>query len=391
MASKLRYRSQYWFNDPSNIEATALYCAWHMNDGSTREELQSGKPIIGISQSGSDLTPCNKIHRQTVEAAKRGVKDAGGIPFVFPVHPIRESTRWPAASLDRNLAAMALIEILQEYPIDGVVFTTGCDGTTLASLMAAVVVNLPAIVLSGGPMLNGHFEGQRAGFGTTIREARRRLEAGQWTESQFFDAIVASAPSLGHCNTMGAALTMNSVSEALGMSLTGSAAIPAAYQERLQNAFETGKRAVELTEQNIRPLDILGREAFENAIVTLSAIGGSSSAHQHLTAVARHAGIDLPDALWMEKGYTVPLIANLQPVGEFLGEDFHRAGGVPAVMAELCKAGLLNGNSMTVGGRPLAACLKGHAIKDERVIRPFGRPLRAAPWQHVNGEDEAGA
>ena len=374
--SKRRYRSQYWFDNPDNLEMTALYCAWHMNDGTTREELQSGKPIIGIAQSGSDLTPCNKIHRQTVEAARKGVFDAGGTPFVFPSFPLQESTARPTAHLYRNLAALTLIEILHAYPIDGVILTTGCDKTTPSALMAAATVNLPAIVLSGGPMLNGHFEGKLSGSGMAIWEARRRLKAGEYDETQFFDAVVSSTPSLGHCNTMGTASTMNSVAEALGMSLTGSAIIPAPYREREANAYETGRRAVEITEQNIRPLDILTREAFENTIVTLAAIGGSTNAQQHLAAIAAHAGVELPEALWMEKGYHVPLLVNLQPAGEYLGEDFFRAGGVPAVMGELHRAGLLHSEAMTISGKTVAEAVEGHKITEPAVIRTFDNPLQ---------------
>ena len=351
--TKRKYRSQLWFSNPDNLHMTANYVAWYLNDGTPREKLQSGKPIIGISQSGSDLTPCNKIHRETAEEAKRGIEDAGGVGFIFPLHPIQENARRPTAHLDRNLAALALVEILHGYPLDGVVLTTGCDKTTPASVMGAATANLPAIVLSGGPMLNGYFEGKRSGSGMAIWEARRRVGAGEWTEEQFFDSIAASAPSLGHCNTMGTALTMNSMSEALGLSLPGGAAIPAPYPERLQNAYETGTRIVELVEQDIKPTDILTLEAFENAIVALSAIGGSTNAQQHLTAMARHAGIQLPEDIWMRKGYEVPLLVNLQPAGEYLGEDFFKAGGLPAVMGELDRAGLLNSDAMTVSGKTM--------------------------------------
>jgi dihydroxy-acid dehydratase len=372
---KLRYRSQYWFNNPDDPEMTALYCAWQMNDGTTREELQSGKPIIGIAQSGSDITPCNKIHRQTVEMAKKGVIEAGGIPFVFPSFPLQETTARPTAHLYRNLAAMTLIEILYAYPIDGVILTTGCDKTTPSALMAAATVNLPAIVLSGGPMLNGHFEGKLSGSGMAVWEARRRLKTGEMNEDQFFDAVASSAPSLGHCNTMGTASTMNSMAEALGMSLTGSAIIPAPYGARQANAYWTGRRAVEITEQNIRPRDILTRAAFENAIVTLAAIGGSTNAHQHLTAIARHAEVELPPSVWTDKGYHVPLLVNLQPAGAYLGEDFYQAGGVPAVMHELLDAGLLNADAMTISGKRVKDAVAETTITNKDVIRPFSEPL----------------
>lgn len=371
-----RFRSQNWFNDPDNFEMSALYCAWHMNDGTTREELQSGKPIIGIVQSGSDLTPCNKIHRQTVEAARDGVRNAGGIPFVFPGFPLQETTARPTAHLYRNLAAMVLIEVLHAYPIDGVIFTTGCDKTVPSALMAAASVDLPSVVLSGGPMLNSYFEGRRSGSGMAVWEARRKLKAGSFTEEQFFEAVAASTPSLGHCNTMGTALTMNAMAEALGMSLTGSAAIPAVYRERMRNAFETGRRAVAVTIEDLRPRAVMSRTAFENAIVALSAIGGSTNAHQHLTAIARHCGIELAPETWTDKGYRVPLLVNLQPAGSYLGEDFFRAGGVPAVMGELLRAGLLDGEARTIGGARLAEAVGDRTIADTDVIRPFARPLQ---------------
>ncbi len=374
--TKRKYRSQLWFSNPDNLHMTANYVAWYLNDGTPRERLQSGKPIIGISQSGSDLTPCNKIHRETVEEAKRGIEEAGGVPFVFPLHPIQDNARRPTAHRDRNLAAMALVEILHGYPLDGVVLTTGCDKTTPASVMGAATANLPAIVLSGGPMLNGYFEGKRSGSGMAVWEARRRVGAGEWTEEQFFDSIAASAPSLGHCNTMGTALTMNSMSEALGLSLPGSAAIPAPYSERLQNAYETGKRIVELVEQDVKPTDILTLEAFENAIVALSAIGGSTNAQQHLTAMARHAGIRLPDDIWMRKGYEVPLLVNLQPAGEYLGEDFYKAGGLPAVMGELERAGLLNSDALTVSGKTMGENIGTVKSSDEDIIKPFSNPVK---------------
>lgn len=374
--TKRKYRSQLWFDNPDNLHMTANYVAWYLNDGTPREKLQSGKPIIGISQSGSDLTPCNKIHRQTAEEAKRGIEEAGGVGFIFPLHPIQENARRPTAHLDRNLAAMALIEILHGYPLDGVVLTTACDKTTPASVMGAATANLPAIVLSGGPMLNGYFEGKLSGSGMAVWEARRRVGAGEWTEEQFFDSIAASTPSLGHCNTMGTALTMNSMSEALGLSLPGSAAIPAPYEERMENAYETGKRIVELVEQDVKPTDILTLEAFENAVVALSAIGGSTNAQQHLVAMARHAGVRLPDDIWMRKGYEVPLLVNLQPAGEYLGEDFYKAGGLPAVMGELERAGLLNSDVLTVTGKTMGENIGAVTSSNEDVIKPFSQPVK---------------
>ena len=375
-ASKRRLRSQDWFDNPDHIDMTALYLERFMNYGITPEELRSGRPIIGIAQSGSDLTPCNRHHLDLAKRVRDGIRDAGGIPIEFPTHPIFENCKRPTAALDRNLAYLGLVEVLYGYPLDGVVLTTGCDKTTPSALMAASTVNIPAIVLSGGPMLDGWHEGELAGSGTVIWRSRRKLAAGEIGEEEFMEAALASAPSIGHCNTMGTASTMNAMAEALGMSLTGCAAIPGAYRERGQMAYRTGRRAVELVLEDIKPSDVLTREAFLNAIRVNSAIGGSTNAQPHLAAMAKHAGAELYPDDWQAHGFDIPLLANVQPAGAYLGERFHRAGGVPAVMWELLRAGKLNGSCPTVTGRTMAENLKGREATDREVIRPFAEPLK---------------
>ncbi|MBZ5495640.1 MAG: dihydroxy-acid dehydratase family protein [Acidobacteriia bacterium] len=371
-----KLRSRRWFDNPDNPGMTALYLERYMNYGLTREELQAGKPIIGIAQSGSDLTPCNRHHLKLAERVREGIREAGGIAFEFPVHPIQETGKRPTASLDRNLAYLGLVEILYGYFIDGVVLTTGCDKTTPSQLMAAATVDIPAIVLSGGPMLNGWFRGERAGSGTIIWKARQMLAAGEIDREQFMDMVASSAPSPGHCNTMGTALTMNSLAEALGMSLPGCAAIPAPNKGRAQMAYETGRRIVEMVWEDLRPSKIMTRAAFENAIVVNSAIGGSTNAPIHINAIARHIGIKLDNDDWERIGYNIPLLVNLQPAGEYLGEEFYRAGGVPAVVNELLKAGKIRKNALTVNGRTLAENCRCTGILDEKVICPYKRPLK---------------
>jgi dihydroxy-acid dehydratase len=353
----------------------ALYLERFMNYGITADELRCGKPIIGIAQSGSDLAPCNRIHLELAHRVRAGIRDAGGIPMEFPVHPIFENCRRPTAALDRNLAYLGLVEILHGYPIDAVVLTTGCDKTTPSGIMAASTVDIPAIVLSGGPMLDGWHEGELAGSGTVIWRSRRKLGAGEITEEEFLQAATASAPSAGHCNTMGTASTMNAIAEGLGMSLPGNAAIPAPYRERGQMAYETGRRAVEIAYEDLRPSRILTREAFLNAIALTTAIGGSSNAQPHLVAMARHAGVEITPDDWM-LGYDLPLLVNMQPAGKYLGERFHRAGGVPAVVSELLAAGKLHGGVMTVTGRSLAENVAGREAVDREVIFPFDAPLK---------------
>jgi len=373
---KHRFRSQAWFDDREHIDMMALYLERFMNYGLTPKELTSGKPIIGIAQSGSDLTPCNRIHVDLATRVKEGIRDAGGIPMEFPTHPIFENCRRPTAALDRNLAYLGLVEILHGYPIDSVVLTTGCDKTTPAAIMAASTVDIPAIVLSGGPMLDGHFEGELVGSGTVIWRSRRRLGAGQITEQEFLDAAAASAPSPGHCNSMGTASTMNAVAETLGLSLPGCSAIPAPYRERGQMAYETGRRAVEMAYEDLKPSKILSRESFYNAITAIAALGGSTNAQPHLTAMARHAGFDLHPQDWMKYGHDIPLLLNMQPAGKYLGERFHRAGGVPAVLHELLEAGKLHADAMTVTGKPLRENLRGRASKDREMITTYAKPLR---------------
>src|SRR6056297_3084761 len=363
-----RYRSQEWFDNPNNPGMTALYLERYQNQTFTQGELQAEKPIIGIAQTGSDLVPCNKIHVFLMDRIKAGIRDAGGIPIEFPTHPIQETGRRPTAALDRNLAYLSLVELLHGYPIDGVVLTTGCDKTTPAQLMGAATVDIPAIALNGGPMLDGWYKGQRAGSGTIVWESRRLLSEGRIDYDEFMSRVCASAPSLGHCNTMGTASTMNAMAEALGMALPGAAAIPAPFRERMEMAYLTGRRIVEMVHEGLKPSDILTREAFENAIVVNSAIGGSTNAPPHLQAIARHVGVALDVTDWQTHGHDLPLLVNLQPAGEYLGESFFRAGGVPAVMGELLAAGQLDGTVMTASGKPLLQALDGARSKDRDVI-----------------------
>src|SRR4051794_10393516 len=345
---KRRLRSQSWFNNPDDPGATALYFERYLNFGFTRAELTSGRPIIGIAQTGSDLSPCNRHHLELAQRIRDGIRDAGGIALEFPCHPIQETGKRPTAALDRNLSYLSLVEVLFGYPLDGVVLTTGCDKTTPAAIMAAATVNIPAIVLSGGPMLNGWWRGERAGSGTVIWWARQEHAAGRLSYKEFIDLVAASAPSIGHCNTMGTASTMNALAEALGMSLPGCAAIPAPYRERAQIAYDTGRRAVEIVHEDLKPSDILTRKAFENAIVACSAIGGSTNAPIHINAIARHIGLALATEDWESVGYDVPLLVNMQPAGKYLGEEYFRAGGLPAVMRQLFKAGKGHADALTI-------------------------------------------
>lgn len=372
---KTRFRSQDWFDNKEHIDLTALYLERFMNYGITPEELRSGKPIIGIAQSGSDLAPCNRIHVELAARVKDGIRAAGGIPIEFPSHPIFENCRRPTAALDRNLAYLGLVEILYGYPIDGVVFTTGCDKTTPSSLMAASTVDIPSIVLSGGPMLDGWHNNELVGSGTVIWRSRKRLAAGEIDEEEFLNLAMSSAPSAGHCNTMGTALTMNSVAEALGMSLTGCAAIPAPYRERGQIAYRTGERIVKMVYEDLVPSRILTRAAFINAMKLIAAIGGSTNAQPHLMAIAKHAGVEINAQDWNDLARPIPLLANVQPAGEFLGERFHRAGGVPAVLWELLEAGELDGDVLTVSGHLLKNNLQGKQSSDRAVIKAFDAPM----------------
>jgi xylonate dehydratase len=381
-----RLRSQDWFDNPDHIDMAALYLERFMNYGLTPEELRAGRPIIGIAQSGSDLSPCNRHHLELATRVKEGIRDAGGIPIEFPMHPIFENCRRPTAALDRNLAYLGLVEILYGYPLDGVVLTTGCDKTTPAALMAAATVDLPAIVLSGGPMLDSHSRGELTGSGTVVWQCRQKYAAGEITREEFLQAALDSAPSVGHCNTMGTASTMNAMAEALGMSLTGCAAIPAAYRERGQMAYRTGRRAVEIVHADLRPSHILTREAFLNAIRVNSALGGSTNAQPHLAAMAAHAGVMLDPQDWQTHGHDIPLLADVQPAGRFLGERFHRAGGVPAIMHELLAAGQLDGSCATITGQTVAKNLQGREATDREVIRTYAAPLKErAGFQVLRG------
>jgi dihydroxy-acid dehydratase len=371
-----KLRSALWFDNPENPGMTALYLERYLNWGLTSEELRSGKPIIGIAQTGSDLSPCNRHHLELAARVREGIRMAGGIAFEFPVHPIQETGKRPTAALDRNLAYLGLVEVLYGYPLDGVVLTTGCDKTTPACIMAAATVNIPAIVLSGGPMLNGWWKGERSGSGMAVWNARQELAAGRIDNDEFIEIVASSAPSVGHCNTMGTASTMNALAEALGMSLPGCAAIPAPYKERGQIAYETGLRAVEIVHEDLKPSDILTRKAFENTIVANSAIGGSTNAPIHINAIARHIGVKLSVEDWEKIGYDVPLLVNMQPAGFYLGEEYYRAGGLPAVMNELMKAGRLHEDALTINGKTMGENVKRTKVQDYDVIKPYKKPMR---------------
>src|SRR5271155_5077974 len=370
-------RSQLWFDNPDNPGMTALYLERYLNYGLTRAELTSGRPIIGIAQTGSDLSPCNRHHLQLAERVRAGIRDAGGVALEFPVHPIQETGKRPTAALDRNLAYLGLVEVLYGYPLDGVVLMVGCDKTMPACVMAAATVNTPAIVLSGGPMLDGYSkDGKLLGSGTAVWQAREDIAAGKIDYQEFIDIVAASAPSIGHCNTMGTASTMNAMAEALGMSLPGCAAIPAPYRERGQIAYQTGVRAVEIVHENVKPSDILTRKAFENAIVACTAVGGSTNAPIHINAIARHVGVGLTIDDWEAIGYAVPLLVNMQPAGEYLSEEYYRAGGLPAVMRELATAGRIHGDALTINGKTMAENVAGAATPDPDVILPYAKPMK---------------
>ena len=385
-SDKLRLRSRQWFDNPENPGMTALYLERYLNFGLTQRELRSGKPIIGIAQTGSDLSPCNRHHLELAKRVREGIRTAGGVAFEFPVHPIQETGKRPTAALDRNLAYLGLVEILYGYPLDGVVLLTGCDKTTPACLMAAATVNLPAIVLCGGPMLNGWWKGERCGSGMAIWKAREELAAGGINDREFLDIAAASAPSAGHCNTMGTASTMNALAEALGMTLPGCAAIPAPYRERAQMAYETGVRAVEIVNEDLKPSEILTRKAFENAIMACSAIGGSTNAPIHINAIAKHIGVKLAIEDWETVGYHIPLLVNVQPAGKYLGEEYYRAGGLPAVMHELLRADELHGDALTINGKSMADNVRHTTTQDPEIIRPFRQPLkRQAGFKVLSG------
>jgi dihydroxy-acid dehydratase len=374
--SARKLRSQLWFDNPDNPGMTALYLERYLNYGLTRKELQSGKPIIGIAQTGSDLSPCNRHHLELAKRVRDGITAAGGVAFEFPCHPIQETGKRPTAALDRNLAYLSLVEVLYGYPLDGVVLMTGCDKTTPACLMAAATVNIPAIVLSGGPMLNGWWKGGRTGSGTIVWNARELRASGKIDYDEFMEIVASSAPSIGHCNTMGTASTMNALAEALGMSLPGCAAIPAPYKERGQIAYDTGVRAVEIVAQDLKPSNILTRKAFENAIIANSAIGGSTNAPIHINAIARHIGVKLSIQDWEKVGYDVPLLVNMQPAGEYLGEEYYRAGGLPAVMHELLKARRIHADALTINGKTMGENVKRAHSTDSDVIKPYTAPMK---------------
>ena len=378
-------RSAAWFDNPSNADMTALYLERTMNFGLSFGELQSGRPIIGIAQTGSDISPCNRHHLVLAERVREGVRDAGGVAFEFPIHPIQETCKRPTAALDRNLQYLSLVEILYGYPIDGVVLTTGCDKTTPAQIMAAATVDIPAIALNSGPMLNGWHQGERTGSGTIVWKARQMLAAGEIDYKGFLELVASSAPSTGHCNTMGTASTMNALAEAMGMTLPGAAAIPAPYRDRQEMAYLTGRRIVEMVWEDLKPSDILTREAFENAIIVNSAIGGSTNAPIHVNAIARHIGVKLDNDDWEKIGYDVPLMVNMQPAGEYLGEDYYRAGGLPAVVAELIEQGRIK-PAVTANGKTLIDNCKDKFTSDRKVILPYRKPMqKKAGFLNIKG------
>ncbi|MFS8180124.1 IlvD/Edd family dehydratase [Pseudovibrio denitrificans] len=374
-APKTKLRSQEWFDSPDNPDMTALYLERYLNYGITREELQSGRPIIGIAQTGSDLSPCNRHHLVLAERVREGIREMGGICFEFPVHPIQETGKRPTAALDRNLAYLGLVETLYGYPLDGVVLTIGCDKTTPALLMAAATVNIPAICLTVGPMLNGYHNGERVGSGTVIWKARKMLATGEIDYKEFMNMAADSAPSVGYCNTMGTASTMNSLAEALGMSLPGCASIPAPYRERGQISYETGKRIVQMVHEDQKPSDVLTRKAFENAIAVNSAIGGSTNAPIHINAIARHIGVELHNDDWQNHGHKIPLLANVQPAGAYLSEEFHRAGGIPGIFSELMKHDHIHKDAITVSGKTTGEIYGDSFVKDYDVIYPYDKPM----------------
>jgi dihydroxy-acid dehydratase len=381
-----RLRSRAWFDNPANVDMTAVYLERTMNYGLTLDELQSDRPIIGIAQTGSDITPCNRHHLVLASRVRDGIREAGGVAFEFPIHPIQETCKRPTAMLDRNLQYLSLVEILYGYPIDGVVLTTGCDKTTPAQIMAAATVDIPAIVLSGGPMLNGWFNGVRTGSGTILWRAREMMARGEIDARQFNELVASSAPSAGHCNTMGTASTMNSLAEALGMSLPGCAAIPAPHRDRQEMAYWTGKRSVEIVWEDLKPSQVLTRAAFENAIVVNSAIGGSTNAPIQVNAIARHVGVELDNDDWERIGYDVPLLVNMQPAGEYLGEEYYRAGGVPAVVAELIAMGKIDRTAITVNGKSLYENNEGRFTNDRDVIKAHDAPMKTqAGFLHLKG------
>src|SRR4051794_39652000 len=374
-AKPRKLRSAAWFDNPANIDMTALYLERYLNFGISLEELRSGRPIIGIAQTGSDLSPCNRHHLVLAERVREGIRAAGGIAFEFPVHPIQETGKRPTAALDRNLAYLGLVEILYGYPLDGVVLMTGCQKPPPACIMAAATVNIPSIVLSGGPMLNGWWKGERCGSGMAVWKAREEMAAGRINQQEFVDIAAASAPSVGHCNTMGTASTMNALAEALGMSLPGCAAIPAPYKERAQIAYETGLRAVEIVREDLKPSDILTREAFENTIMANSAIGGSTNAPIHINAIARHIGVKLDVQDWEKVGLDIPLLVNMQPAGKYLGEEYFRAGGLPAGMNEIGQGRPPPQSGLTVNGKTMGENVKRAQIGDPDVIRTYKKPM----------------
>ncbi|MBM1817740.1 L-arabinonate dehydratase [Pseudosulfitobacter pseudonitzschiae] len=367
-----KLRSQEWFGGDSRDHI--YHRSWMKNQG-LPADLFDGRPVIGICNTWSQLTPCNAHLRDLAERVKHGIYEAGGLPLEFPVFSTGESALRPTAMMYRNLAAMDVEEAIRANPLDGVVLLCGCDKTTPALLMGAASVDLPAIMVSGGPMMNGWFRGERVGSGTALWQMSEDIKAGKMTREDFLEAEQAMSRSPGSCNTMGTASSMASMVEALGMALSGNAAIPAVDSRRRVMSHVTGRRIVQMVKDDLKPSDVLTREAFQNAIRTNGAIGGSTNAVIHLMAIAGRVGIDLTLDDWDTFGRDVPTIVNLMPSGKYLMEEFFYAGGLPVVIKRLGEAGLLNRDALTVSGDTAWDQVKDAVNHNEDVIRPAGEPL----------------
>ncbi|SDX02945.1 dihydroxyacid dehydratase [Albimonas donghaensis] len=367
-----KLRSTEWFGSTSRDHI--YHRSWMKNQG-LPADLFDGRPVVGICNTWSQLTPCNAHLRDLAERVRHGIYEAGGLPVEFPVFSTGESALRPSAMMYRNLAAMDVEEALRANPLDGVVLLAGCDKTTPALLMGAASVDIPAILVSGGPMLNGWFRGERVGSGTALWRMSEDIKAGKMTQEEFLEAESAMSRSPGSCNTMGTASTMASMAEALGMALSGNAAIPAVDSRRRVMAHLSGRRIVDMVKDDLKPSDILTMQAFENAIRANGAIGGSTNAVIHLLAIAGRVGLDLSLVDWDRLGRDVPTIVNLMPSGEYLMEEFFYAGGLPVVMKMLGEGGLLNRDSITVSGGPIWDEVKDARNWNEEVIRPVERAL----------------
>jgi dihydroxy-acid dehydratase len=368
---KLR-RSQHWFGGTS--KDNFIHRSWMKSEGLPSDSFD-GRPVIGICNTWSELTPCNQTFRELAQRVKHGVLQAGGFPVEFPVSSLGETLMRPTAMLYRNLASMDVEEALRAHPLDGVVLLAGCDKTTPATLMGAASVDLPTVVVSGGGMLNGNYRGQAIGSGTHVWKFSEAVNAGTMTLAQFMHAESAMSRSAGSCMTMGTASTMASLVEALGVALPSNAAIPAVDARRYELAQRTGRHIVDLVNRDVRLSQILTREAFENAIRVCGAIGGSTNAVIHLLAIAGRMGVPLTLDDWDRLGRNTPTIVNLMPSGKYLMEDFYYAGGLPVVMRRLLEAGKLHGDAMTVNGQTVAQNVGDAECFNDDVIRPLDTPL----------------